>query len=594
MSVSKGARKLPSQKLSVKALESVITRGHYSFLPVSQRLSLKQFAKAYSSPSCIVSQSHFSSLLGTVNIAEKQILDVQEVKQARVVYGCGIGGEDFTIPASSTDVLFAPIPPEGTGGVCTAGELLASKLLPAVVAPEESFTDANGREVDGETHLFLPAKPKATLFRSTRKTLKAMSPNGEVVIDAQCQARFRTKLIALTLQEIVDHFPLPMNVKPISDDEDLNGVPQLILNEVVMEDIIVATGKFDGRTQVSLMELPTSFNVDVVVVQQMATQDVVKMIEAADINQAAAANLKRRLEDLVPPPLPEKGDALLRSLAPKPPPARRQDSTSSSDSSPEVDYEAVYDELNEPVGQSYSGPHLPMPIAIQSHGSKHVHSPSLPSRPPPRPPPLMSPSLPPTEAATISAHAQHTMYQSKPGEYMHLQRPNPLMDCDGYSTVTADMVAGRKTYPTPNPRAQVRPLSHVQERRNSEFASPVGTSAAVPNPDTFPLKATSSLSYDTVSLSSFLQCSDPCDDNVEYLKSLSCTRVLHLLESMHLECYREAFQHEQIDGEVLSSLDDEMLVELGVKSSLHRLRLKKVIKGVSSAKDHLDGNTLSV
>ena len=122
----------------------------------------------------------------------------------------------------------------------------------------------------------------------------------------------------------------------------------------------------------------------------------------------------------------------------------------------------------------------------------------------------------------------------------------------------------------------------------------INTSAALPTPDALTPRAASSFSYDTMSLSSSSQYSDPSDENVEYLKSLSCTRVLHLLESMHLECYCEAFQHEQIDGEVLSSLDDEMLQELGVKSSLHRLRLRKVIKGVLSVKDHMESNTLSM
>lgn len=574
----------------MRALESVITQGHHSFLPVSKKLSLKQFIKAYKPPCCVVSQSHFSSPLGNVNLTDKQILKVQEVKRARVVYGCGIGGEDFTIPASATDVHFAPFPPEGFRSLCTAGELLASKLLPAVVVPTESFTDPNGKAVDAGTHLFLPVKTKSTLFRSTRKTLKAMSPYGEVVIDAWCPAKLRTKLIALTLQEIVEHFPFPINVKPVSDDEDLNSLPQLFLNEVIMEDIIVASAKFDGHTDAPLMELPTSYNVDVVVVQQMATKDVVKMIEASDINKASAHNLKRQLEDLVPPPLPEKGDALLR-LSPKPPPAQHRDSRSSSDGSPDDEYEVIHGMPTESAQQYYPRPQLPTPNSIRGHRNEYVHSSQLPSRPPPpRPLAAMPPSLPTTELAAISTHTQQQpMYQPKPGEYMHLQKPNLPTDSEGYSMVTGDMIAGRKTYQTPESWAPLPPPPppYLQERTTSDLASLGGPSAAMPKPDAYPTKGRNSFSYDTMSLSSFSQYSDPTDENIEYLKSLSCLHVIRLLESMHLECYREAFQHEQIDGEVLSSLDDEMLVELGVKSSLHRLRLKKVIKGVLSAKEIL-------
>ena len=593
MSASKSAR--PSQRLSVRALESVITQGHHSFLPVSKKLSLKQFIKTYKPPCCVVSQSYFSSPLGNVNLTDRQILEVQEVKQAIVVYGCGIGGEDFTIPASSTDVHFSPFPPEGIRSLCTAGELLASKFLPAVVVPTESFTDANGKAVDAGAHLFLSVKPKSTLFRSTRKTLKAMSPNGEVVIDAWCPAKLRTKLIALTLQEIVNHLPFPINVKPISDDEDLNSLPQLFLNEVIMEDILVASAKFDGHTDAPLMELPTSYCVDVIVVQQMDTKDVVKMIEASGIHKTSADNLKRQLEDLVPPPLPEKGDALLQSLAPKPPPAQHRDSRSSSDCSPEDEYEVIHDIPNESAQQYYPRPQLPTPPAIRGHRNEYVHSSQLPSRPPPpRPLAAMPPSLPTTELPTISTHTPQPVYQPKPGEYMHLQKPSLPTDSEGYSTVTANMIAGRKAYQTPQSWVPLPPPSHEQERKTSDLASLAGPSAAMLKPDAYPTTGRNSFSYDTMSLSSSSQYSDPTDENIEYLKSLSCLHVIRLLESMRLECYQEAFQHEQIDGEVLSSLDDEMLVELGVKSSLHRLRLKKVIKGVLSAKDHLDSNTLSV
>ena len=40
--------------------------------------------------------------------------------------------------------------------------------------------------------------------------------------------------------------------------------------------------------------------------------------------------------------------------------------------------------------------------------------------------------------------------------------------------------------------------------------------------------------------------------------------------------YVEVFQRERIDGEVLADMDDEMMVDLGISSKLHRMRLMKV------------------
>ena len=585
MSALKSPRKLPLQKISVKTLEAVITRGEYSFLPVSKSLSLKQFVKAYRSPCCIVTQSHFNSFLGTVNIADKQILAVTEVKQARVAYGSAAEGESFTIPASCTDVLFAPFPPEGMNRLCTASELLASKLLPAVVVPQEAFTDANGREVDSGIHLFLPAKSKGTLFRNTRKSLKAMSADGQVVIDVQCQARFCTKKIGLSVEEIAANLSLPLQVKPISDDEDLNGIPHLFLNEVVTEDIIMATVKFDGRMQSTEMEIPSSSNVDVVILQPIATQEVVRLIEMANIDQAAVADLKKHLEDQVPPPLPEKGDALPNSLPPKPPLPKRPDSSSSSESGTDSKCEVIYDELQDVVKPGNQYVTQPM----QDRGRESL--PTLPSGPPSRPLPYLPVLSSPYNSSpfTSTRSVQSAGYQPPRSiDYTDLLPSNPQTDSDYCVMHTA---AGRPG-PTMNPLEQPQ---QPREQRDRALASmPVAASVNPSMSGAFPPNARCSMTYDTMSMSSVSQYSDPKDENIEYLKTLSCIRVLHLLESMHLECYCEAFRKEQIDGEVLSSLDDEMLMELGVKSSLHRLRLRKVISGVQSAKDHLDGNALSV
>ncbi|KAL5506262.1 hypothetical protein EMCRGX_G007873 [Ephydatia muelleri] len=85
---------------------------------------------------------------------------------------------------------------------------------------------------------------------------------------------------------------------------------------------------------------------------------------------------------------------------------------------------------------------------------------------------------------------------------------------------------------------------------------------------------------------------DPKADerNKEYLLSMDVEKVLRLLECMSLAQYQEAFQKEQINGELLSDCDETMLQnDLGIASKLHRMRLIKVITGRHSAKSILDG-----
>ena len=57
--------------------------------------------------------------------------------------------------------------------------------------------------------------------------------------------------------------------------------------------------------------------------------------------------------------------------------------------------------------------------------------------------------------------------------------------------------------------------------------------------------------------------------------------MLNLLDSMSLEKYQENFKREQVNGEILSECDEEVLTnDLGISSKLHRIKLMKVISGM--------------
>jgi len=59
---------------------------------------------------------------------------------------------------------------------------------------------------------------------------------------------------------------------------------------------------------------------------------------------------------------------------------------------------------------------------------------------------------------------------------------------------------------------------------------------------------------------------------------------------MDLTQYKEKFTREHITGEILTELDEDILLhELGVSSKIHRIRLMKVINGQHSVQHILSG-----
>ena len=70
----------------------------------------------------------------------------------------------------------------------------------------------------------------------------------------------------------------------------------------------------------------------------------------------------------------------------------------------------------------------------------------------------------------------------------------------------------------------------------------------------------------------------------------SYVQITDLLQVMNLSKYSEAFKAEQISGELLLELNEDILEkELDVSSKLHRLRILKLISGEHSAQGYLNG-----
>ena len=79
------------------------------------------------------------------------------------------------------------------------------------------------------------------------------------------------------------------------------------------------------------------------------------------------------------------------------------------------------------------------------------------------------------------------------------------------------------------------------------------------------------------------------EENIAYLQMFSLDKLLRLLENMNLGQYKESFEEEQIDGEMIIHLKRADLVDLGVNKNIHQTRLLKLIDGSVSARKYEDG-----
>ena len=79
------------------------------------------------------------------------------------------------------------------------------------------------------------------------------------------------------------------------------------------------------------------------------------------------------------------------------------------------------------------------------------------------------------------------------------------------------------------------------------------------------------------------------EENIAYLQTFSLDKLLRLLENMNLGQYKENFEDQQIDGEMIIHLERADLVDLGVNKNIHQTRLLKLIDGSMSARKYEEG-----
>ena len=77
------------------------------------------------------------------------------------------------------------------------------------------------------------------------------------------------------------------------------------------------------------------------------------------------------------------------------------------------------------------------------------------------------------------------------------------------------------------------------------------------------------------------------EQNQERLRRMNIVDIMRLLKSMGYEMYEKNFTAEQVDGVLLSTLEEEHLKELGIKNVLHCRRFMNLIQGKESVDKYL-------
>lgn len=178
--------------------------------------------------------------------------------------------------------------------------------------------------------------------------------------------------------------------------------------------------------------------------------------------------------------------------------------------------------------------------------------PLSPQRPAPVPPTVKSPPLPPLNQPP-----------PKPTEEKSFPPPLPGRTVSPVTTSTGSLANPSKAIPATPPHVQTQiklaPVQREGKPTTMQVQAKTVTENATP------------------------------EENQALLKVMTGEDILLLLDNMNLGEYKDSFQREQVDGELMLELRKDDLADLGVTKNIHQIRLLKLIDGSSSVKKYADG-----
>ena len=203
-----------------------------------------------------------------------------------------------------------------------------------------------------------------------------------------------------------------------------------------------------------------------------------------------------------------------------------------------------------------------------------------------------------SEETTTSTHQQEAKTKSNAAETPFNSDHSDAVAMDYYETMPT-VIELYERMPTSANRQLVPPqVAHTpfESGHPSSEAVAVDYYEAMPTAETYPgfeasgtpFKSEQSLSGENEHPSMIQDGSvDNTGTNIAYLKKMQREDILHLLDAMNLSVYKKTFEQEQIDGETMTRLSGDVLIELGVSNCLHRLRLMRIVSGQTCASSYI-------
>ena len=518
------------------------------FKEIGKVMTLKEFCSQKKTLPCLIKVTQgYTSLCERYSLGTDQLFVVIEMKEIDTVRAKSAQAQyDVPLQSDAFTVLPSADPQYRTRKIIRPHQLLECEILPKVIQAASNMTTVKGRMVQPGTLLF-PQEVKRKTKKLEKRLLVAKLEDGSVVeINSECGGGFivsRSAADNLSLSTAVQCIKLPFKctLKPVEED--------IFCNQVTIESVRKELFLF-GVMKVS----DGSIQDDVTSFQQLSE---------------VPGNLKISLVVMVP----EDEDVLEDIYDTAQSYYNVNTMSKGSKKKPPIIASVEESALIQSPDHHLLGPYVSLMPATQTLESQQQYSEIITSATPKSPPSKIeyySKSDVQTPRALVS-ESKKTV-QSRP-----LPRI-PLATASGVPT-------GRTTPECPS---QVHDSADeiVAPRYNRQYTT--GNTSDISRQDTAAI-----LPPDGIVLYPTLPNSKgfPAAANICILKSLDPVGVLNLLDAMNLSVYKENFKKELIDGEILSEFTEEMLIELGVESSLHRLRLMHVVKGRKGVPDILNKNS---
>ena len=546
----------------------------YELFPSGKPMSLIEFSKgkkARDLPCLVKVAGGQRSLCDSYSFGQAQMFVVLE-KKTTLVATCRdqVDGSAYVVPVHTEAFDLVPTTslkfinehsrPQSLGRI-TAEELLQCKSLPPVIAVSEEFGLSEGSEkkVPVGTLLFPKGlKKQVTDQRQVQEVLLAKSESGEMVhITPGSYGRFSVLAsdVRISLQKALNHLKPPFTMRTISDCDNMY-VNSVTVERVLKEDMLVGMMKATEGTTVEdvtsfsrMAELPVSLNLTVVTMVPKQQKTLERIYDYA---HTGYYGVKRQ---------PEK-----------------------QRSSP-ADKVVMY------TNPSY------LAVPVDHAEEKRSVDPAMSDWPVGMVPKQQKTMERVYDYARTGYYgvAHHTERQCSTSAKEPVMHPNPSYSAVPMGKVQPSETANwRVAKQPPNPPNRSLPKTPMQLSETElcdspplAIARPQQVSSSVSKGMETPFVSDLPATKEEVPVSVSQEGIMSSDTNIAYLKTLQKEDILKLLDAMNLSAYKDGFAQEHIDGDTMACLSDEMLIDLGVSKSLHRLRLMKIVAGQNSAKSFM-------